>query len=410
MIPIRRVFPIGLIILAGCFIALGINYGDFNFFAQTATYGNFDVPGTQSWIMKLFPGTGDYASEVVYGTFNRIPLVAIGTLFLVTSMLALYLARIQQSFRSLVQWTSFAIARLGVFRVSGICPVGRTTLGVFPFLNCMGCEMATGACPIGTLQWSLIQWRFPFYIIGLLMLSGLIAGRAICGWLCPFGFLADIFNIISLKRIKLTKSTTYLKYVALASLVLAPLTGIAVFCLFCESGITYGLLPYYATTGRAGVLQILTTSWWGSIFGWHVLVGLIFVVLAVLISGRWFCRVLCPLGAIYGLFNPISVIQVTHDDSACNDCNRCQKHCPMSINLKDGSHESISSCIRCGRCTKLCKARKFTFRFPGVEKERNEMNEGNERNGRNERNGGNERNDSTFNSPKVHLELSSRKD
>jgi ferredoxin-type protein NapH len=367
VIPIKPILPIVVIVLAGCFIGLGIYFGDFNFFAQTATYGNFDVPGTQSWIMKLFPGTGDYASEVVYGTFNQIPLIAIGILFLVTSILALYLARIQQSFRSLVQWTSFAIARLGVFRVSGLCPIGRTTLGVFPFLNCMGCEMATGACPIGTLQWSLIQWRFPFYAIGLLLASGIIAGRAICGWLCPFGFIADIFNLISLKKIKLTKSTVYLKYGALASLILAPLSGVAVFCLFCESGIIYGLVPYYLTTGRAGVFHTLTTPWWGSIFGWHVLVGLVFIILAILISGRWFCRVLCPLGAIYGIFNPVSIIQVTHDDSACNSCNRCQKHCPMSINLNDGRHESITSCIRCGRCTKLCKARKFSLKFPGKE-------------------------------------------
>jgi len=379
-----------VITLAVCFIVLGITFGDFNFFAQTATYGNFDVPGTQSWVMKLLPGTGDYASEVVYGDFNLIPLKAVGVLFLVTSILALYLVRIQQSFRSLIQWSSFAIARLGVFRVSGLCPINRTALGVFPFLNCMACEMATGACPIGTLQWSLVEWRFPFYVIGLLLLSGVVAGRTICGWLCPFGFIADILNLISLKRIKLNKSTVYLKYGALASLFLAPLFGVAVFCLFCESGSIFGLLPYYATTGKAGVMQILTTPWWGSVFGWHVLVGLIFLTLVVLVSGRWFCRVLCPLGAIYGLFNPISIIQVAHDDSVCNDCNRCQKHCPMAINLKDGSHESTSSCIRCGRCTKLCKARKFTLRFPGVEQERNE------------------RNDSTFNSPKVHLEISSR--
>lgn len=392
MIPIKRISPVWVIVLAGILIALGINFGDFDFFAKTATYGNFDVSGTQSWVMKLFPGTGDYASEIVYGTYNRVPLIAVGILFLVTSILALYLARIQQSYRALVQWSSFAIARLGVFRVSGICPIGRTTLGVFPFLNCMACEMATGACPIGTLQWSLIQWRFPFYVIGLLLMSGMIAGRAICGWLCPFGFLADIFNLISLKRIKLSKSIVNLKYGVLASLILAPLTGVAVFCLFCESGTFFGLLPYYATTGKVGVLQILTTSWWGSVFGWHILMGLIFIVLTVLISGRWFCRVLCPLGAIYGLFNSVSLIQVTHDDSACNNCNRCQKQCPMSLNLSDGRHETISSCIRCGHCTKLCNARKFTLNIPGRTQEKREEN------------------NNQFNSSKVHLEVSTRKE
>jgi polyferredoxin len=64
----------------------------------------------------------------------------------------------------------------------------------------------------------------------------------------------------------------------------------------------------------------------------------------------------------------------------------------MSLNLSDGRHETISSCIRCGRCTQLCNARKFTLNIPGRAQEKKEGN------------------DSKLNSPKVHLEISPEKE
>ena len=59
-----------------------------------------------------------------------------------------------------------------------------------PVLNCYSCPGALGACPIGSLQAALggIQRRFPFYVLGLLMLFGIVLGRVVCGLLCPFGW------------------------------------------------------------------------------------------------------------------------------------------------------------------------------------------------------------------------------
>ena len=59
-----------------------------------------------------------------------------------------------------------------------------------PVLNCYSCPGALGACPIGSLQSTLAgtALKFPFYVVGLLLLFALCLGRVICGWLCPFGW------------------------------------------------------------------------------------------------------------------------------------------------------------------------------------------------------------------------------
>ena len=63
-----------------------------------------------------------------------------------------------------------------------------------PGLNCYSCPGAVGACPLGSLQNALgsSQHRAPFYVIGILLLYGLLLGRAICGFLCPFGFIQEL--------------------------------------------------------------------------------------------------------------------------------------------------------------------------------------------------------------------------
>lgn len=63
-----------------------------------------------------------------------------------------------------------------------------------PGLNCYSCPGALGACPLGALQSSLsgVLLRFPFYVLGLMLLFGLLFGRTVCGWLCPFGFIQEL--------------------------------------------------------------------------------------------------------------------------------------------------------------------------------------------------------------------------
>ena len=90
-----------------------------------------------------------------------------------------------------------------------------------PVLNCYSCPGALGACPIGSLQSTLAgtALKFPFYVVGLLLLFALCLGRIICGWLCPFGLVQDLLYKIPTPKFgknSITAKLTYLKYVIAA--------------------------------------------------------------------------------------------------------------------------------------------------------------------------------------------------
>ena len=90
-----------------------------------------------------------------------------------------------------------------------------------PGFNCYSCPGAIGACPLGALQNALASSdkRAPYYVLGILMLYGLILGRTICGWLCPLGLIQELFYKIptpKVKKSRFTHALSYLKYVLLA--------------------------------------------------------------------------------------------------------------------------------------------------------------------------------------------------
>ena len=94
-----------------------------------------------------------------------------------------------------------------------------------PGLNCYSCPGATGACPLGSLQDSLNSSgkRTPYYIIGIILLYGILLGRFICGFLCPFGLIQELLYKIKTpkaKKNKFTRILSYLKYVILVFLVI----------------------------------------------------------------------------------------------------------------------------------------------------------------------------------------------
>lgn len=88
-----------------------------------------------------------------------------------------------------------------------------------PGLNCYSCPAASGACPIGSFQAVVgsSKFKFSYYVTGFLILLGVLLGRFICGFLCPFGWLQDLLNKIPCKKLstKKLKPLTYLKYIIL---------------------------------------------------------------------------------------------------------------------------------------------------------------------------------------------------
>lgn len=227
-----------------------------------------------------------------------------------------------------------------------------------PGLNCYSCPGALGSCPIGSLQAVIgsIKYNFSFYVVGLLTLMGLAAGRLVCGWLCPFGLVQDLLSRVPSRKFAVNGSWSNLRYAKYA--VLAVFVLLLPFVLSDELGIS---VPFFckwicpAGTLEAGIpLLLMNTglrSAAGWLFAWKSLLLLATIVSAILIY-RPFCRFVCPLGAIYAIFNPISLCRLEVDRSACISCAKCEAACKMGVKVH--IQPNSPECIRCGDCIKKC--------------------------------------------------------
>ena len=229
-----------------------------------------------------------------------------------------------------------------------------------PGLNCYSCPGAIGSCPIGALQNALSKscFRFPYYVAGLLLFFGALLGRAVCGFLCPFGFLQDLlYRIPFVKKIRTfpgDRPLRKLKYLILLFMVVLLPSVIRLtpfFCKYlCPSGTIAGLLLAASDKALRSVL--------GSIFLWKISV-LLLILLCSIIIARPFCRYLCPLGAIYSFFNRISLLQLSCDKERCIGCKACHRACDMCVDPSASSCDP--ECIRCGKCIDACPADALHF-------------------------------------------------
>ena len=226
-----------------------------------------------------------------------------------------------------------------------------------PGLNCYSCPGAVAACPLGAIQNALAAsgHRAPWFVMGILMLFGLIAGRTICGWLCPMGLIQELLHRVPGSKIRkspVTRALTGLKYVILAVFVIAIPLGyglrhglqIPAFCKYlCPAGTFEGAAALLANPVNDDMYPLL-----GLLFTRKAVVMLAIGLLCVFCH-RAFCRFLCPLGALYGLFNRLSLIGVRVDESSCTGCGACIRHCEMDVR-RVGDRE----CIQCARCMDVC--------------------------------------------------------
>ena len=207
--------------------------------------------------------------------------------------------------------------------VTGNIYQGGTEQFCAPGINCYSCPGAVGACPLGSLQGAFSADRSTlFYVGGILLLYSLLFGRMICGWLCPFGLIQELVHKIptpKLKKSPVTRVLSYLKYVILVFFVLiVPImyafrnTPLPAFCKYiCPAGTLEGGIGLLSNAVNESYFSML-----GPLFTWKFLLMVSILVGSVFIF-RLFCRFICPLGALYGLFNKLSVFGVKVDNSKC---------------------------------------------------------------------------------------------
>lgn len=243
-----------------------------------------------------------------------------------------------------------------------------------PGLNCYSCPGAFGSCPLGSLQASLAQknMHIPFFVVGFLFFVGALLGRFVCGWLCPFGLVQDLLHKIPFfRKKKQLPAHKILKYIKWAILLLFVLlfpvflkgefgVGVPWFCKYiCPSGTLLGAVPLMSV--NEGLWTVA-----GALFQWKMQVLIAVILLSIKVF-RPFCQYLCPLGAIYGCFNSISLVHLEVEQATCVTCGKCQQTCPVDIKTFETPNASV--CIRCGQCVQSCPMKAISWKIGTGNKE-----------------------------------------
>ena len=247
-----------------------------------------------------------------------------------------------------------------------------------PGINCYSCPGAVGSCPIGALQAVATGQKhsISFYVLGILLLFGMVFGRLICGFLCPFGWIQQLLHKIPLKKRKIPHAADQkmrlLKYgVLVIAVLMAPMLivnefglGSPWFCkLLCPVGTLEGGIPLVISNEglRSGL---------GFLFWWKMGLLIATIILSMMIY-RPFCKYICPLGAFYALLNKISLTRMELDRTSCISCGKCVRACPMQVQvLKD---INSAECIRCGKCAAECPTGAIELRFGKITLKHNEI-------------------------------------
>lgn len=188
-------------------------------------------------------------------------------------------------------------------------------------------------------------------IIGMLLpvMLALLLGRVFCGWICPINFLSGIVDRLAAVFTKTKKDIWLLpRYVLwfalLLEILLTMIMGAPLFVFMSPPGLVgreLMLLIFFHTVAVEGLIILI-------------------VLTLNLITRRFYCRYLCPLGGLLALLGAKRRLQVQQDKTACTECRQCDKACPLGLEPSRGEGASIY-CWNCGDCVDACRFKALGF-------------------------------------------------
>ena len=231
---------------------------------------------------------------------------------------------------------------------------------------------------------------------GLLVLT-LLLGRVFCGFICPFGTIHHAVGTFkpALKGSRMMQAnrktrSQKIKYFILILLLVAAIFGLNAAGLmdpiaFLFRSIALAVLPGLGAGLRsvfeamaASDIKILNLASYGAevlvspVFGYSQptyqtawFIGILFLVILFVnrLRPRFWCRTLCPLGALLGMFSRISILNLEKYEQKCTECNLCLKHCQGAASPRPGQDWEASECLMCFNCYNVCPEDALAFRF-----------------------------------------------
>lgn len=250
------------------------------------------------------------------------------------------------------------------------------------------------------IQVELSQPEFPWLTVGVLLLIGALLGRAFCGWVCPVGFIQDIITTLKGRLDMISprtqRSAKKLKYLMLSatllvsgSLALALYLGAGSeyknalgpfatgpFVAISPDGTLFGTLPVLIAMARENFASFLARpptmqEVWAVLTQLPGLLATKLIILAGFFFAAWriprfWCRYICPTGALMAIFQKYSLAGMKRDPIKCTKCPHCEVRCPMQINILDLPWEKFNDaeCIMCMECVDACPHGSLSPRFP----------------------------------------------
>jgi ferredoxin-type protein NapH len=217
-----------------------------------------------------------------------------------------------------------------------------------PIMNCYACPASLYSCPIGTISHFLVVSKVPLLALGIISAVAASFGRWICGWACPFGLIQDLLYKIPSVKFDLPRPFVYLKYFFLifGVFLLPYFLKEHYFCMICPTGTIEAGIYWVAVSS-----MIANTA--GAFFLFKLAFGSMFLYGSIFIK-RPFCRYVCPLGALFSIFNKFSIVDLEVERENCIECNLCKKSCPVNYPIYEDPNSP--ACLRCLNCVRVCPA------------------------------------------------------
>ena len=182
--------------------------------------------------------------------------------------------------------------------------------------------------------------------IGIILFTT-IFGRFFCGWACAFGTYNDIIHIIGKRfvKIKNTSIEKYDKYFKLIKYLY--IIAIIILCFLDKSSILNGKSSWDAF-GQVVTLRFRFATCLFGVF------SLVLVTIGAFFIERFFCRYLCPMGAIFSIVTKLNIIKISKKKEKCGKCRICTNSCAMGIPMYKDDIVNSGECIKCFKCVDDC--------------------------------------------------------